>query len=587
MKRLILSILAAGAFSAAMAIPALPGLCRFSQPDGSVVELRIVGDEHGHVLLSTDGMLVVNNGGRMEYARFDSSGFPVASGIAVGEPVTSNAVQMLRQSPEQIERWTAMVENERNERIYALSNFNRMKTRADDSTGEGDSPVDEERLVPLNFGRTHSTFPVTGVQKALVILVEYQDVAFEYGDFDYFNRMLNEDGFSDHGSLGSARDWFVYNSNGQFLPDFDVYGPVKLPNKREYYGKNDLFGNDVKPYEMVIDAFEILDEEVDFSQYDRDGDGKIDNVFIFYAGKGEHDSGLSNAVWPHSWNFEIADPDKEYVYDDVILSQYACTCEYPNGYKRADGIGTFIHEFSHVIGLPDLYVTTYSGGFTPGPWSVLDQGPYNNDRLTPPNYSSYEKCALGWIEMQPLAPGTLELPDFPLSNVAYALPTENPNEFFFFENRQLNGNDAFLPGHGMLAWHIDYDEKAWENNVVNNNASHQRVDLVEADNSRTEKTRNGDSFPGVKNVTKFTFASKPSLQSWKKKSLGMDITNIEETEDGLIRLTVVETEDVNAVESIVAPEFDDKIYYDLTGRRILNPANGIYIHNGKKVVVKN
>lgn len=583
MKRILLSILASGVFAGAMAIPAKPGLIAYTQPDGTVINVFMVGDEHGHMVYSESGHLLIESNGRMEYAEFDSEGFPVPSGIIVNSKTDELSVAGKLQSRNLIDRWAEKVGANKEKRVARLKELSAQRkiTRA-----EGDVQDENEgRLVPMNFGRCDATFPVMGEQKGLVILVAYEDIGFEYGDFDYFNRMLNEEGFSDFGSLGSARDWFIENSDGLFLPDFDVYGPVILPNKREYYGGNDAYGSDLHPEDMAIHACQILDEEVDFSQYDRDGDGMIDNVFIFYAGKGEHDSNIKNAVWPHSWDVAAVYPSEEFIFDGVRLNHYACTCEYPSGYKRPDGIGTFVHEFSHVMGLPDLYVTTYSGGFTPGEWSVMDKGPYNNDRLTPPNYSSFEKCALGWLEYQPFTEGHMELPDLSSTNVAYALPTEKENEFYFFENRQQYGNDEFIPGHGMLVWHIDYKKSVWTLNTVNNLANHQYVDLVEADNVKSESSRSADSFPGTKNVTSFGFETKPQLASWAKKRLAFDLEDIAESEDGIISFNAV-MYDPNSVGSIESVENDNNVYYDLMGRRVTNPTKGIYIRNGKKILVE-
>ncbi|MDE7409936.1 MAG: M6 family metalloprotease domain-containing protein [Muribaculaceae bacterium] len=584
MKRLLLSILASGICAGAMAIPAKPGLIAYTQPDGTVINVRIVGDEHGHMVYSESGLLLAEaNDGRLEYARFDSNGFPIPSGIAVGQSIDEKSLAARLQPENLINGWIDKVtvnSRERVEKLKEVASRIKVTRSGDDLTDEGES-----RLVPLNFARCEATFPVLGEQKGLVVLVEYEDITFDYGDYDYFNRMLNEEGFSDFGSLGSARDWFIENSNGRFIPEFDVYGPVKLPNPRQYYGGNDVYGNDMHPEEMAIHACQILDEQVDFSQYDRDGDGLIDNVFIFYAGKGEHDSKIKNAVWPHSWDIAANYPDKEFVFDGVKLGHYACTCEYPSGYKRPDGIGTFVHEFSHVMGLPDLYVTTYTSGFTPGEWSVMDQGPYNNDRLTPPNYSSYEKCALGWLDFKPFSEGRMEIPDLSSTNEAYAMPTEKENEFFFFENRQQHGNDEFLPGHGMLVWHVDYKESVWRLNTVNNTANHQYVDLIEADNVKSAATRAADVFPGPKGVTSYGFDTKPQLASWAKKRLDFDLTDIAESEDGIISFNAVKY-DPNAVETVESANATDAIYYDLMGRRIANPGKGIYIHNGKKVLVK-
>ena len=584
MKRLLLSMLASGICVGAMAVPAKPGIIQYTQPDGTVINIMIAGDEHGHMLYSESGLLLMESEGSMVYAEFDADGIPVPSRISVGSVKDDMSLSGKLQPKHLLDGWVEKMMLHKAERIVSLKEIasDKIFTRAE-TEGQDE---DDDRLVPLNFGRCETSFPVLGEQKGLVILVEYDDVPFEFGDFDYFNRMLNEEGFDDFGSLGSARDWFIENSGGLFVPEFDVYGPVKLPNKREYYGGNSGdYGSDLHPEDMAIHACDILDEKVDFSKYDRDGDGIIDNVFIFYAGKGEHDSGIPGAVWPHSWDVAASYPDKEFIYDGVRLNHYACSCEYPSGYKRPDGIGTFVHEFSHVMGLPDLYNTVdMRAVYTPGSWSVMDKGPYNNDGLTPPNYSSYEKCALGWLDFKPFTPGRMELTDLSTTNIAYALPTEKETEFFFFENRQQSGNDKFIPGHGMLVWHVDYKKSTWAANTVNNIALHQYVDLVEADNVRSKDSTAGDAFPGTKNVTSYTYDTKPQLASWGKKHLDFSLEDIEESTGGLISFNALGS-DLNAVNKVESAGEEENIYYDLMGRRISNPDKGIYIVNGKKVLV--
>ena len=163
-------------------------------------------------------------------------------------------------------------------------------------------------------------------------------------------------------------------------PDFDIYGPVTLSKNMSYYGGNDIYGNDKNPEKMIIEACQLLDDEVDFAQYDNDGDGYIDNIYVFYAGKGEASGGSKDTVWPHSWNITAA-TSTPYIFDGVRLDRYACSNE--NEGSHPDGVGTFVHGFSHVMGLPDLYATSYTSSFTPGAWSCMDYGPYNNDGRTP------------------------------------------------------------------------------------------------------------------------------------------------------------------------------------------------------------
>lgn len=598
MRRILLLAGMSALATAAMAIPAKPGIIKYTQPDGTVVEITMTGDERGHLVFSSDGLLLADNAGRLEYASFGQNGVPVPSGIALGKTTLSEAQKSLLQSPEQIEKWKSVIQSNINKKLTERSNRRKSISRIDTQDETNDPQEGMKWSVPENFGLCTSTFPTKGSPKGLVVLVEYEDVKFQYGDYDYFNRMLNEEGFSDFGSLGSARDYFVFNSMGQFTPDFDVYGPVTLPDNRKYYGANDLMGDDANAHQMAIDALKILDDEVDFSQYDCDGDGVIDNVFVFYAGQGEHDSSIKEAVWPHSFDVTSADPYHTYIYDGVILDHYACTCEHATGDTRPDGIGTFVHEFSHVMGLPDLYSTVYNNAFTPGPFQVLDSGPYNNDGLTPPNYSSFERCALGWMEMTPFEEGVNEIPELSESNKAYVIPTENKDEYYFFENRQLVGNDQFIPGHGMLVWHIDYKKSVWDSNAVNNTSSHQYVDLIEADNRKYSVSRDGDPFPGVKDVTEFGPSTVPALVSWNKRNLIFGLSDITETEDGMILVTAtsLETElppysepdpdDDNSSAEGVAAETATGIYYDLMGRQVANPSKGIYIRDGKKVIMK-
>ena len=321
------------------------------------------------------------------------------------------------------------------------------------------------------IGLFDTGFPSKGEQKGLVVLVEYKDVKFTHNDpYSYFNRMLNEDGFSDYGGTGCAAEYFRECSDNQFRPKFDVYGPITLSQNMSYYGGNDYSGNDKNPQKMAIEACQQLDATVDFSEYDRDGDGFIDNVFIFYAGRGEASGGSSNTVWPHSWNVTAAEYTS-YIFDGVQLDRYACSNEWEG--SRPDGVGTFIHEFSHVMGLPDLYATSYTSAFTPGGWSVLDHGSYNNGGCTPPLYSAYERYSLGWITPQVLdGPASVRLNSIG-SNQACIIPTGDENEFFLIENRQKTSWDKYIPGHGMLVWHVDYDAYVWRQNTVNNNADHQ------------------------------------------------------------------------------------------------------------------
>lgn len=534
-KSSVIGALAAGIVTLcgmeAMAVPARPGLFTVTQPDGTEISVRLVGDEYSHYYLSDDGYLLVNDDDTFYYGSVDNTGAIVRSEFVARDASRRTGAE------------TSFLKNVDMTRVFPALEKQAIKARTRRAVSSRRSAPMREAGEEITAGPglfPGASFPSIGEQRAIVILVEYTDVKFQIADpHDYFSRMLNEENFSDYGGTGSAKDFFTECSGGKFKPQFDLYGPVALSQPMAYYGGNDYSGNDMRPEEMIIEACTQLDDQVDFSEYDRDGDGYIDNVFVFYAGQGEASGGSSNSVWPHSWEVTQA-TSYPYMYDGVRLNRYACTNEWQvNGVVgRPDGVGTFVHEFSHVMGLPDLYATSYSNAFTPGTWSALDYGPYNNDGCTPPLYGAFERYALGWLQPEVIdGPVTIALEKIG-TNKACIIPTSKKNEFFLLENRQQESWDKYIPGHGMLIWHVDYNESIWGSNSVNNSSSHQYVDIEEADGSRTEGSRAGDSFPGTSGKTSFTDDTSPSMRTWNNTRLGLPITDIVESADGLITFDV-------------------------------------------------
>lgn len=412
------------------------------------------------------------------------------------------------------------------------------------------APASEPR--PKKYLFSGTPFPCEGSPRALVILVDFPDKLFSMDDPNgFYTRLLNQEGFSDYEATGSVRDFFVENSNGAFAPQFDVYGPVTTSHNMAYYGGNTYYGEDQHPEEVVIEALKNLDDKVDFSIYDIDGDGQIDNVYIFYAGYGEADTGFPNTIWPHSADIKDFNLGIDYYFDGKLVNRYGISNEIDYLAGRPDGIGTFVHEFSHVMGLPDLYSTIYNGAFSPGTFDALDYGPYNNAGRTPPHYSVFERYSLGWITPRTIdADGVYMLDPLHKCNTGFIIPTDRSNEFFMLENRQQECCDEFIPGHGMLIWHIDFQQDVWDDNVVNNNVGHQYVDLIEADNRLTDFTRAGDPFPGTKNVTEFNSHTLPAFVTWSGKEGGVSLSDITEDSSGRIRFYAKVTG--SGVEEVIA-----------------------------------
>ena len=487
--------------------PAYPGIIDYVQPDGSTIQIILQGDENYHQTLTPDGT-----------------------------PLQRNAEGFLVPVPESARK---------------------------------NAPRRKEQKKYLFSG---SAFPAEGSPRALVVLAEFVDKKFSMSNpKDFYNRLINEEGFSDYGANGSARDFFVSNSKKKFSPQFDVYGPVALPQSMSYYGENDMWQYDVHPELVCIEACRQLDTEVDFSIYDSDGDGLIDNVFIYYAGYGEADSGLEDTIWPHSADLRDFELGMDYAFDGVILNRYAMSNEIDYQYKRPDGVGTFIHEFSHVLGLPDLYNTTFQASYTPGEYSTLDYGPYNNKGLTPPYYSIYERYSLGWLTPKRITEsGYYTLAPIHAGNEGFIIPTEKEDEFFLIENRQQRVWDKYIPGHGMIIWHIDFDQDIWDKNIVNNTASHQYVDLVEADGKAGGATKDADTFPGTGGITSISFETTPALRSWGKKQL--EVLAIEEIKEGFKdSLTFYARVNPNSgVDNIGA---DGTGAYSVSGRQVSNESD--------------
>ncbi len=558
------------AASAALAKPALRESRVVTQPDGTSLTIRLVGDEHAHLYLTEDGCpIVFDKELGYVYASVNADGTNVATRVTAHNAGARTAAEVAVCLP---------LDSEAVSEILLTKASKRMALREASETTRRNK----------GYGLCETSFPSTGEQKGLVILVQYQDVEFgsknrtntnynAYSDsenavLDYWNDMLNKEGFDGFGAVGSCHDWFRDNStdaagNPQFKPTFDVFGPVTLPHEMAHYGGNDFRGNDIAPYEMVIDACHLLDDQIDFSEYDRDGDGKVDNVYIFYAGLGEADYGGDDTVWPHSWDLRYA--QAAFTLDGVTIDHYACSNETDNSYGRPDGIGTFVHEFSHVMGLPDLYTTTYNDAYTPGNFSVLDSGPYNNQGRTPPNYSAYERYALGWMEPEPFPyTGEFTLEPLASTNFSHIVTTKKDTEYFLLENRQQNGWDSHIPGHGMLIWHVDYVKSVFDSNTVNNRKNHQYVDLIEANEKQQSYYANGHPFPGRNNVTSYEF------KDWNKARCGVTLSEIAESDEGVISFHVETAQ--SGIESIESENYgkDTPEYFNLQGIRIENPSVG-------------
>ena len=584
MKRILgFSILGCFALfvSQAHAVKAKPGLIEYLQPDGSTATIMLHGDEHFNYATSPDGLLLLfNEEGGYEYAVKSPSGAVVSSGV--------NATHLSSEVKGATLSGADYIKLAR----PAISPAKRMIT-------SGYLPGEPK------YRFSTAAFPTSGRPHTLVILVEYQDYRFNVDNpLEYFEDFLNGDEFRRDDATGSVRQYYIENSMGQFQPTFDVYGPVLLKNNRKYYGG----GDERYAYQMVTESVAALDDSVDFSIYDHNEDGYVDNVYIIYADTGQADGGGADAVWPYSWELE-----SEGVYlvaDGVKFNSYGCSNEITPRRKMA-GIGTFTHEFGHVLGLPDLYNTVNSYDMTtPTSWSVMDNGNYLNDSRTPCNFSSFERYSLGWLSPEEiLCSGDYSLGPLPATNKAYIMTTEaNTDEFYIADYRVQEGWDTALPSEGMLFWHVQFVQRVWDENEVNNNMYHQFVELVRADDMAQSNSLMGDPFPGHFGITEFVFGGKPSLQAWDGSQLNVTaLTDIRE-EEGEVKFHAQLSEErgESGIGDLIGEESGfrvdgrtiisitvDSPVFDIFGRKVaslvpgksVSLSPGIYIIRGQKLLL--
>lgn len=547
------------------AIKATPDPVIVTQPDGSQLSIYVRGDEYFKYKTTLDGYIIsTGTDGFYQYGTIDGQGHFVPSQVRV-----NNISQ--RTSTER-------------------SFIKTLSKKIDFSTLDSQSRMAKATAANQTNTATKGSYPLTGSPKSLVILVNFSDKNFATASPEIaYTNLLNKPGYSENGGTGSAKDYFESASNRVFSPEFDVVGPYTLPQTMDYYGKNNSSKDDSNPRQMVIDACTLADAAgVDFTQYDTDGDGYVDNVFIYYAGYNEAEGGPDNSVWPHRW--VLANTNTK--FDGKIVYDYACTSELRgNSGSNMCGIGTFCHEFGHVLGLPDYYNT--NGNYTYNTlsyWNIMDSGPYLNSGRTPPTYSAYDRFYLNWLTPVELKTAqNVNLNPLDTSNKAYLITqygnhnlngsSPSPVEFFTLENRQQEGWDSYLPGHGLLISRIYYNSTTWYNNTVNNNASAMGYDIIEADGVASDNSLPGDPFPGTSSVSSYS----PTLRAGT--NIGKPLTYIAEN-SGVISFRFMGGGDVPTLtETGTLSQFstvqDTPSAYQvitLTGKKLIDDVNFQFVY---------
>jgi len=505
MKKIFFAIaLILFSFSVADAVPAYPGPIKVTQPDGSVLTIRVHGDEYLNWITCGNSLVAKGADGYYRYASFGPDGATKAQGSIVRATLSGDGSSV---KPTKAALAAAMEKRQKAEMAGKIQ-------KAAKAVG-GSSPF-------------------------LVMLIQYQDVKFIGGDDaakTAFTNMLNQQGYSDNGGTGSARDYYTDNSHGKFTPVFDVVGPVTVKgNVADYLDTDEDVEIQNGAERLLRDACWIINPELDFSKYDLDGDGNIDNVFFYFAGHNAAE-GAAGTIWPHSYKV-LSDVR----LDGKWLADYACTSELKDAEgDEMTGIGTFCHEFGHSIGLPDFYDTDYGTnglGLALSSLSLMSSGNYNNGGNTPPYLTYEERRILGWDNGLTILKEGLNTLSPISDNSACYCPTGHDGEYYLFESRPATGWDAYTNAAGMAVYHVDKSDFILPDGItaaskwklgyeINIFADHQCMDLVETVVPESNVHYYDEMvFPGKRNVTELNAGTAPALTAWNGASIGYGLSDI-------------------------------------------------------------
>lgn len=512
MKKHFLTIVLASLFAfGAYAVPAMRITKEVKQPDGTVVTLYLQGDEYCGGFFTADGYAAGIN----------------ADGHAVYSTASGNTDILIHNEKLRTQQETDFLAKEgqkttlqeMTKQLPADRAAERMAIRR--KVGGQSAQITENGTLNIATGETQ--VPHKGSPHIPIILADYTDIKFRDGSgaLATFENFFNK-------AAKSAYQYFHDASSGQFTPQFHLIGPVSLPQNRKYYGEH-VSQNlpDRNIYQMVTDACKLADPDIDFSIFDNDGDGVCDVVIILYAGVGQATSGVEDSVWPCQGTLTGINA---ITCDGTKMSKFAVFNEVNSDKRTIAGVGTFCHEFSHCLGLPDIYDINYTGTFGMKKWSLMDSGCYNDDGNTPVGYSAYEKAFMGWFE-----------PVVAQANTFYTLPVQNTSatdkpeavavvnknntdEYYILENRKRQGWDAYSEADGMMITHINFVSGVWSSNAVNTGGNNF-ITIIPADNRRDEESYSGDLWPyGSQNA--LTNSTNPAASTYTGNFMNQPITEI-------------------------------------------------------------
>jgi M6 family metalloprotease-like protein len=492
----------------ALAVSAYPYPVQVKQPDGTTLSVIFKGDEKVKWAQTLDGYAVMyNSKGVFEYAMQNEKGDLTLSGIAVSDISSrkSSELSFLAKTPKGL--------------TYSTDQVSMMKS-----------------IYAVKSAEAQKVFPTTGSRKLVCILMGYKDKAFTKTQAE-FNSLFNQVGYTTGGATGSVKDFYAESSYNQFDLSVTVAGPYTAANNMSYYGANDADGYDVNPRALVTEAVTLADAAVNYADFDNDGDGSVDGVYVIYAGYGEEAGGGADCIWAHAWNITAV------VKDGKTISKYSCSAELSGSSGTTmTAIGVICHEFGHVLGAPDYYDTDYSTGGQfdgTGKWDLMASGSWNNNGITPAQHNVYTKVKVyGWATATVLSSAAnITVTPAQSTQSFYQINSTTTGEYWILENRQQVGFDTYIPGHGLLIYHVSsLIATATTSNTINATYPQKMYPVCASATTNpgttasTYGTINGTGcpYPGTSAKTSFTDATTPWMKSWAGALTAKPITSIVE-----------------------------------------------------------
>ncbi len=510
------------------AVTAYPYPVNFKQVDGSSLTVLIKGDEFLNWKETVDGYTLLHNkSGMLEYAILDNQTNLTPSGIIAVDIDKRDAKQLLflSRTPKKLFFNKAQISISKQLRAIRDSEMVKMQ-KAPGST------------VSTETSSASNAFPTIGSRKLICILMGFADKPFTLKTTDVdnrsdFNNLFNQVNYTAYGATGSVKDYYLENSYNQFNLTVDIAGPYTAINNMAYYGNN-TNGN---ARALVTEAVNAANANVNFADYDNDASGDVDGVYVIFAGYGEEAGGGSNpdAIWSHASGITPV------TLDGKTVSRYSCSPELRgNSGTDITRIGVICHEFGHILGAPDYYDTNYDktgdGQYDgTGSWDMMAGGNWNNAGATPAHHNAWTKVMFyNWASATTLnSPQTVTLSNAAENaNSFYRVNTTTEGEYFFIENREKHKFDSYIPGSGMIIYHIHSGVLNVGNEI---NVTHPQRMYPIAQNATQDPTGLNTygtinsatcAWTGTTGKTAFTDSSLPSSKSWIGNNSYKPITGI-------------------------------------------------------------